>query len=170
MEPHPRPWELPEDKLLADCRIDAFVGSGPGGQKRHKTNAAIRITHLPSRITTVISDSRSQRENKIHAIRELRHKLALELRHDIDPLTFHPPDFFADYPALHINPKNPLYPTALAIVLDVLKSKHWTIAQAATLLGLTTSALTRFLHADPALWTHVNTQRATLGLPPLRSK
>ena len=170
MEPHPRPWELAEDKLLAECRIDAFVGSGPGGQKRHKTNAAIRIIHLPTRITTVMSDSRSQRENKIHAIRELRHKLALELRHEIDPLTFQPPDFFAEYPALHINPKNPLYPSAVAHVLDALKATHWAVGDAAVLLGLTTSALARFLHDDPSLWTHVNTQRATLCLPPLRSK
>src|SRR6478672_6966329 len=112
MEP-PRPWELAEDKLLAECRIDAFVGSGPGGQKRHKTNAAIRVTHLPTKITAVATDSRSQRENKIHAIRELRHKLAMEVREEIDPVTYRPPEWFGEYPALHINPKNPLYPSAV---------------------------------------------------------
>ena len=163
-----RPWELPDDKLLLDCRIDAFVASGPGGQKRHKTNAAIRVTHLPTKITAVAQDSRSQRENKIHAIRELRHKLAISIRHEIDPLTFSPPEFFAQYPGLHINPKNPLYPTALATVLDVLKATHWAVANGAVLLGQTTSALTRFLHDDPALWTHVNDKRAELGLKPLR--
>jgi hypothetical protein len=168
MEPASRPWELPDDKLLAVCRIDAFVGSGPGGQKRHKTNAAIRITHLPTKITAVAQDSRSQRENKIHAIRELRHKLALALRADIDPLTFTPPDWFAQYPGLHMNPKNPLYPSAVANVLDVLHATHWAVANAAVLLAQTTSALTRFLHDDPALWTHVNHKRAELGLKPLR--
>src|SRR5687767_7761310 len=101
-----RPWELPDDKLLLDCRIDAFVGSGPGGQKRHKTNAAIRVTHLPTKITAVAQDSRSQRENKIHAIRELRHKLAIAIRSEVDPLRFVPPEWFAQYPGLHMNTKN----------------------------------------------------------------
>jgi peptide chain release factor 1 len=74
------PWELPDEKLTAQCRFEAFVGSGPGGQKRHKTNAAVRYTHLPTGITADAQDSRSQRENRIHALRALRHKLATETR------------------------------------------------------------------------------------------
>ena len=163
-----RPWELPDDKLLLDCRIDAFVASGPGGQKRNKTNAAIRVTHLATRITAVAQDSRSQRENKIHAIRDLRHKLAMHVRHDIpDPTNYQPPAWFAQYEGLHINPKNPLYPSAVAEVLDVLKAMQWSIGRAAATLGLSSSALTRFLHDDPALWTHVNDVRRQLGLKPL---
>ena len=165
----PAPWELPDDKLLAECRMDAFVGSGPGGQKRHKTNAAVRYTHLPTKITATATDSRSQRENRIHALRDLRHKLALELRRDVaDPLTYHPPAWFAQYPSLHINPKNPLYSAAMAEVLDVLKASQWHASAAAGMLGLSTGALTRFLHDDPPLWEHVNRTRAALGLPPLR--
>src|SRR5439155_7341370 len=116
------PWELPDDKLLAQCRFEAFVGSGPGGQKRHKTNAAVRYTHLPTKIHAVSTDSRSQRENRIHALRELRHKLAMAIRREIDLTDYHPPAWFAQYPGLHINPKNPLYPSAVAEVLDVLKA------------------------------------------------
>ena len=162
------PWELSDEKLLAQCRVDAFVASGPGGQKRHKTNAAIRVTHLPTKVMAVAQDSRSQRENKIHAIRDLRHKLAMAIRREIDLLTFRPPDYFAQYQGLHMNPKNPLYPAAMATVLDVLKETHWAVANAAVLLGVSTSALTRFLHDDPALWTAVNEKRAELGIKPLR--
>src|SRR5688500_18937049 len=83
------PWELPDDKLLAESRFEAFVGPGPGGQKRHKTNAAVRYTHVPSGIHAVATDSRSQRENKIHALRALRHKLAMEMRREIgDPVDY----------------------------------------------------------------------------------
>src|SRR4051812_4014534 len=139
----PPPWELPDDKLLAECRFDAFVGSGPGGQKRHKTNAAVRYTHLPTRITTVATDSRSQRENKIHALRGLRHKLAMEIRRDVDPVTFRPPEWFAQYANLRINPKNPLYPSAVATVLDVLHAMQWNPSTAAVMLGVSTSALLR---------------------------
>jgi len=162
------PWELSDEKLLEQCRVDAFVASGPGGQKRNKTKAAIRVTHLPTKVMAVAQDSRSQRENKIHAVRDLRHKLALAIRREIDPLTSRPPDCFAQYQGLHMNLKNPLYPAAMATVLDVLKATHWAAGNAAVLLGLSTSALTRFLHDDPALWTAVNQKRAELGMKPLK--
>ena len=166
-----RPWELPDDKLLAECRFYAFVGSGPGGQKRHKTNAAVRYTHAASGITAVAQDSRSQRENKIHALRTLRHKLAMELpRREVDAQTYRPPGWLAEYPGLRMNAKNPLYPSAVAEVLDVMKAMGWEVARAAVMLGVTTSALTRFLHDDPALWTKVNATRAELGMSALRGR
>lgn len=167
MEASDRPWLLPDDKLLAECTINAYVASGPGGQKRHKTNAAIRITHNPTHITATATDSRSQRENKIHAIRGLRHKLAIEIRHEIDPLTYRPPAFLSEYPQLHMNPRNPLYPELMAQVLDVLKATHWSAGHAAVLLGTSTNALTRFLHDDPSLWITVNQMRQQLGMKAL---
>src|SRR2546429_419957 len=124
-------WVLSDEKLLAQCRLESFVASGPGGQKRHKTNAAVRITHLPTKIHAVATDSRSHRENQIHALRELRHKLALELRSEIDPLTYRPPGFFAEYPGLRMNPKNPLYPETIAQVLDVLHAMQQDVPRAA---------------------------------------
>lgn len=163
------PWELPDEKLLALCRIDSYVASGPGGQKRHKTNAAVRITHLPSGVVATATDSRSHRENQIHAIRNLRHKLAMEIRREIpDAIEYRPPAWFAEYPALRMNPKNPLYPSAVAEAMDVLKQTQWNASRAAAMLGLTSSAFTRFLHDDPALWTKVNAIRAELGLAALR--
>jgi hypothetical protein len=173
MQPRPRdvpPWELSDADLLAQCRFEAFVASGPGGQKRHNTNAAVRYTHLPTRVTAVETSSRSQRENKIHALRTLRHKLALELRRDLDPLTFRPPAWFAEYPGLHINPKNPRYPSAVAIVLDVFKAMRWSVSGAAMTLGVSTSALARFLFDDPPLWTRVNDVRRELGMKPLERR
>lgn len=166
----PRPWELPDDRLLAQCRFEAFVASGPGGQKRHKTNAAVRYVHLPTGIHAEATDSRSQRENRIHALRGLRLKLAVQLRREIDPVAYQPPAWFAQYPGLHMSPKNPLYPAAVAEVLDVLKTAHWEVGRAAVLLGLTTSALARFLSEDGTLWTTANRARAELGMKPLRER
>ena len=163
------PWELTDEKLLAECRVDSYVASGPGGQKRHKTNAAVRITHEPTRTVATATDSRSHRENQIHALRNLRHKLAMETRREIGDLpNYRPPAWLGEYPGLHINPKNPKYPAAVAEALDVLKAMRWGVADAAAMLGVSTSALTRFLHDDPALWTHVNAIRAELGMPPIR--
>jgi hypothetical protein len=162
------PWNLPDDKLLAECRVEAYVGSGPGGQHRNRTCTAIRITHLPSGIAAVAADSRSQRDNRIHALRHLRHKLAMASRHEPVLLDFHPPAYFAQYPGLHMSPKNPLYAGTVAIVLDVLKAAHWNIAHAAVMLGLTTSALVRFLHDDPPLWTSVCEAQRQLGIKPMK--
>lgn len=162
------PWELPDEKLLAECRFEAFVGSGPGGQKRHKTNAAVRLTHQPSGITAHISDSRSQRENRIHALRLLRHKLAMEGRHAVDALSFRPPAYLAEYAGLRLAPKNPLYPGTVAMVLDVLEATHWEAPRAAALLQVSTSAVIRFLREDHALWTLVRQKHSELGMKPLR--
>jgi hypothetical protein len=163
-----RPWELSEEKLLAECRFEAYRASGPGGQKRNKSSVAVRITHEPTGIHASATDSRSQRENRIHAIRGLRHKLAMTIRHEIDPLTYRVPEWFHEYPGLHINPKNPRYPSAVAEVLDVIKGMQWSIGRAAVILGVTTSALTRFLHDDPPLWANVNQTRVELGMKPLK--
>lgn len=163
------PWELSDEKLLAEVRIDSYVASGPGGQKRHKTNAAVRMTHEPTRIVATATDSRSHRENHIHALRNLRHRLAMELRREIpDTVNYRPPPWFAEYPGLRINPKNPKYAAAVAETLDVLRAMQWSIGKAAVILGVTTTAFTRFLHDDPALWTKVNDVRAELGMKPLR--
>src|SRR3954465_11064641 len=127
----PMPWELSDEQLLEECRVESFVASGPGGQKRHKTNAAVRITHLPTKISAVETESRSNRENKIHALRDLRHKLAAEIRREVDLTTYQPPAWLADYQGLKMNPKNPLYPSMVAEVFDLLKGAHWNIAPAA---------------------------------------
>lgn len=166
---NPPPWELPEEKLLAECRVESFTSSGPGGQKRNKSQAAVRITHNPTKIHAVATDSRSPRENRIHAIRNLRHKLAICIRRELpDLMHYHPPDWLEQYQGLRINPKNERYPTAMAEVLDVLTAMQWSVSRAAVMLGVTTSALTRFLHDDPPLWTHVNQTRSSLGMKPLR--
>src|SRR5882672_8374109 len=158
------PWELSDAKLLAECRVESFVSSGPGGQKRHKTNAAVRITHLPTKISAVETESRSNRENKIHALRDLRHKLAMELRREIDPTTYQRPSWLAQYEGLKINSKNPLYSSLIAEVFDLLKASHWNIAPAAAALSVSSSALNKFLRADPHLWAKINHIRSELGL------
>ena len=161
------PWELPDDKLLAECRVESFVSSGPGGQKRHKTNAAVRITHLPTKISAVETESRSNRENKIHALRDLRHKLAMEIRREIDLTTYQPPSWLPPYTGLKMNPKNPHYPALVAEILDLMKAAEYSIGRTATMLGASTAALTLFLYADHHLWGKINQTRQQLGLKPL---
>jgi hypothetical protein len=67
-----------------------------------------------------------------------------------------------------MNPKNPLYPEAVAQVLDVLAAKQWETPRAAAMLGISGGALMRFLHADAPLWEQVNRVRGELGMRALR--
>ena len=93
----------------------------------------------------------------------------MELRRDLpNPADYRPPEWLAAYPGLHMNPKNPLYPSAVADVLDVMNAMGWSLSRAAVMLGVSSSALTRFLYDDPALWTKVSQDRAETGMKPLR--
>src|SRR6476646_1466479 len=75
---------LTEPQLLAQCELDTYRASGPGGQKRNKTSSAVRLRHLPSGLIVIAEESRSQHENKAKALRRLRRACFLELR---DPIS-----------------------------------------------------------------------------------
>jgi protein subunit release factor A len=61
---------LPEhlEWLARDCEITAFKSSGPGGQKKNKTESSIRVVHVPTGITRIATESRSQLRNKEAAL------------------------------------------------------------------------------------------------------
>ena len=51
-------------RLALDCDITAYRSSGPGGQKKNKTESSVRVKHLPSGITRIATESRSQGRNR----------------------------------------------------------------------------------------------------------
>jgi hypothetical protein len=168
--------DLTEAQLLAQCEVDTYRASGPGGQKRNKTSSAVRLRHLPTGLIVIAEESRSQHENKAKALKRLYHALFLELRDSLPPgLTPEAVAALPDYAAarnadgrLHMSAKDPRFWPAVGVALDVLTAVEARVADAAALLGVSTGNLIDFLQTDPKVWQEANRLRTVFGHKSLR--
>ena len=62
-------------RLKQQVVVETYKSSGPGGQRKNKTETAVRLTHLPSGITVVATEYRSQAQNRKLAFERLRERL-----------------------------------------------------------------------------------------------
>jgi protein subunit release factor B len=74
MEP---PFDIPDDDaaLLAECDVQTFHASGPGGQSVNTSDSAVRLHHRASGVTVTCRAERSQLQNKRACLRRLRERL-----------------------------------------------------------------------------------------------
>ncbi len=68
----PLRWKRELLALLAECEVTPYRSSGPGGQKKNKTESAVRIRHIPTGIVRIATESRSQSANKLRALERIR--------------------------------------------------------------------------------------------------
>jgi len=76
----PPPHRLPDEELLAQCRVDTFRSGGPGGQHQNKTESGVRLTHLTTGLVVTARESRSQHSNRRVALTRLRAALEEQAR------------------------------------------------------------------------------------------
>jgi hypothetical protein len=159
---------LTDTQLLAQCEVDTYRASGPGGQKRNKTSSAVRIRHTPSGLIVIAEESRSQHENRARALRRLRQALYLKIRDELpDQEHFAVPDSNG---RLNLGRKDPRYWPAVGIVLDVLQAARARVGEAAEILGISTGNLIAFLSSDAKVWEQANRLRARFGQKLLRAE
>ena len=163
-----------DDALIAQCEVDRYRASGPGGQHRNKTESAVRLRHKLTGVSAIGEDSRSQSENKLHAVRRLRAALALDVREPVFLDGYAPSPRLAAFVAAGTAPlgaKTRLtgeYWAAIGELLDLIVANNLEIGSSAQRLGITTGALSKLLLHDEQVGRVVNDLRRAKNMRPLR--
>ena len=163
-----------DDALIAQSEVDRYRASGPGGQHRNKTESAVRLRHRLTGVSAIGEDSRSQVENKMHAVRRLRSAIAIQVREPVTLEGFVPSARLAAFVAKGTAPLGAKtrvtgeYWAAMAELLDLLVAGDVEIATTAQRLGISTGALSKLLLHDELVGRTVNDLRRAKNLRPLR--
>ncbi|MCA9666907.1 MAG: hypothetical protein KC503_15010 [Myxococcales bacterium] len=164
------PLALSDAALLAQCEVDTYRASGPGGQKRNKTESAVRLRHLPSGLSATATDSRSQHENRARALRRLRWEIAARRRRELTLEDYAPPEALrALLPGgAGVGRKSAEYAIAISHLLDLFVAEQCAVSATAQRLGISSGALSKLLLAEPWVARAVGELRAARGLRALR--
>src|SRR5260221_3799128 len=109
--------KLTDKELLAQCVVDTYRASGPGGQKRNKTSSAVRIRHPASGLIVIAEESRSQHKNREKALERLRQAFFLKIR---EAVAAAPEDFRGGDRRLDLGKRDPRFWPAVRAALDLL--------------------------------------------------
>ncbi len=68
-------YDTDPEILKKQVTVETYRSSGPGGQRKNKTETSVRIRHLPSGITVIATEHRLQSQNLRLAFERLRKRL-----------------------------------------------------------------------------------------------
>ncbi len=165
--------DLDDRALLAQCAVDRFRVSGPGGQHRNVTDSAVRLRHTPSGMVAQAFEARSQHQNRARALRRLRIRIALGIREPVNLERYTPPpplDAALRPRGIEMGRRDARWPATVACVLDLVEACEWRLSDAAPHLGISTAALSRFITSDDELLRAANERRQALAMRPLRPR
>jgi protein subunit release factor B len=158
--------------MLAQSTVDKYRARGPGGQKRNKTDSAVRIRHHPTELIAIAVESRSQHQNRAKAIKRLRQMIALHVRVAIDLPTYKPSETMAECivrgQQLQVGRRDRRYNLVAAEVLDLIVATKGRLSESAEALGVSTGNLSKFIAKDLKLKARVNEIRKAEGIGNIR--
>lgn len=134
----------------------------------------MRLRHKLLEVSAIGEDSRSQAENKIHAVRRLRSAIAIECREPVGLEHYAPSPRLAAMVAGGTAPLGARtrltgeYWSAMAELLDLLVAGALEIGATAQRLGITTGAMSKLLLHDDLVARAVNDLRRAKNMRPLR--
>jgi len=158
---------LTDDQLLAQCAVDCYRASGPGGQKRNKTSSAVRLRHGPTGLVVIAEESRSQHENRAKALRRLRQAICLRIRDSMDGRPEALTEALTPAGRLDVGRKDRRFWPAAGAALDAFDAHAGRLAETAAALGITTANLVAFLRVESKVWQRANELRKQHGHTPL---
>jgi hypothetical protein len=155
------PAALDPQQLLVQCDQRFTRRSGPGGQRRHKVETAVVLTHRASGIQAEANERRSREANRTSALFRLRVNLALAMRTPIDTAQGPSPlwERRVRNGKLAINPGHDDFPALLAEALDVLAACDNDVSPSAEFLGVTASQFVKLLKLEPRALAQMNAVR-----------
>jgi hypothetical protein len=172
---------LDDTALLAQCDVHIYKASGPGGQHRNKVSSAVRLHHRPTGLSAHGDDSRSQHTNRHLALGRLRMQIALSIRRPADPAAWarHLPELVADgivHSAkdptgggrIQVGRKDARFWPFAQHLLDLLDACEGRLADAAVILGVSTSNLVVHLKKDRHLFAAAARIRQAYGHGPIK--
>jgi len=148
-----------DDALLSLCRTDYYKATGKGGQKRNKTENAVRLTLSDLMVTD--ASTRSRAKNLQQALRKMRLAIAMDIDDAVHKRSqFHQfPQEVVPYVSaglIRINPSNPVFPLFIASLIDVYVKYSGDWKKTATEFQVSVSQIQKFARKHGLLSTVFN--------------